>query len=70
MLTTKKEIKSIKTKLILKFGIPKFNNDGLLKSWSWKLSENEIEKGFKKAKINNNNVNNVYIGRKPSNFFN
>jgi len=32
--------------------------------------EKGIEKGFKKAKINNNNVNNVYIGRKPSNFFN
>lgn len=39
-------------KLILKFGIPKFNNDGLLKSWRWKLSESKIEKGFETLKLN------------------
>ena len=50
----KKEYNTLKliTKLILKFGIPKFNNDGLLSSLSWKLSENEIEKGFETLKLN------------------
>jgi len=51
----KKEYSTLKliTKLTLKFGIPKFSNDGLLKTWSWKLSETEIEKGFETLNLNN-----------------
>lgn len=50
----KKQYDTLKliAKLSWKFGIPKFKNDGLLNSWSWKLSENEIEKGFEIFKLN------------------
>ncbi|RLZ06387.1 hypothetical protein [Faecalibacter macacae] len=38
--------------LILTFGIPKYRNDGLNKSWNWTLTKKQIEKGFHILKLN------------------
>ena len=51
----KKEYSTLKiiTKLSLKYGIPKFENDGLLNSWIWKLTKKDIAKGFETLELNN-----------------
>lgn len=48
----KYSITQIMFKIILKFGIPKFRNDGYLKSWSWYLTNRQIKKGFEILKLN------------------
>lgn len=50
----KKEYSTLKLlpQLILKFGIPKIQNDGWLKTWVWNLSQKNIEKGFEILDLN------------------
>ena len=50
-----KEYSSLKllSKLTWKFGIPKTRHDGYIRTWTWTLSENNIEKGFETLKLNN-----------------
>ncbi|TDX83088.1 hypothetical protein [Epilithonimonas xixisoli] len=47
-------------KLILKFGLPKYLNDGLLKSWTWNLSQKKFQKGFEILELNNQLPNNPF----------
>lgn len=53
--SAKKEYSAIKLlpKLTLKFGIPKTRNDGWLRTWTWALSDKDINKGFKTLELNN-----------------
>jgi len=44
--------------LSLKFGIPKSRNDGWLRTWTWSLSQKDIEKGFEALELNNDLPNN------------
>ncbi|AZB31627.1 hypothetical protein [Chryseobacterium balustinum] len=47
-------------KLIFSFGFPKMRNDGFLKSWSWNLSQKNIEKGFEFLQLNQQLPNNPF----------
>tara|TARA_B100001059_G_C17816651_1_gene575693 strand:+ start:1918 stop:2583 length:666 start_codon:yes stop_codon:yes gene_type:complete len=51
----KKEYSALKLlpKLTLKFGIPKTRNDGWLRTWTWSLTEKDIENGFETLELNN-----------------
>ncbi|QNR24541.1 hypothetical protein [Croceimicrobium hydrocarbonivorans] len=40
------------TELTIKFGIPKTKNDGWLKSWTWSLKDENIQKGFEMLELN------------------
>ena len=57
----KKQYSTLKLlpKLSLMFGIPKFDNNGLLHSWIWKLSKSDVGKGFEILKLNNDLPNNL-----------
>lgn len=46
-------------KLIRKFGIPKTHHDGFIRSWNWKLSIKNIEKGFKALELNKDLPDNI-----------
>ncbi len=50
----KKEYSALRLllKLSLKFGIPKTQNDGWLRTWTWNLSVKDIKKGFETLKLN------------------
>lgn len=47
-------------KLIFNFGLPKIDNQGLLRSFSWRLSKKNIQKGFDYLKVNNKLPNNSF----------
>ncbi|MEO1032131.1 MAG: hypothetical protein AAFX55_12035 [Bacteroidota bacterium] len=51
----KKEYSALKllTKLTMKFGIPKTRNDSWLRTWTWRLTEKDIEKELKILDLNN-----------------
>lgn len=51
----KKEYSALKLlpNLTLKFGIPETRNDGWLRTWTWNLTEKDIEKGFEALELNN-----------------